>query len=117
MTDIVPLRQQAQVTLSGAGAGTIKLGPLSHRETWQKLQVSVRTTTAVTVGTCEARMFVGTDTSDTNYRDGTFSGDTGDTSDAISDQIRLPNSLIVTWAGGVAGDTATVVVTGEKVLT
>lgn len=118
MSQGVQLRQQTQTVLSGAGAATVKIGPQSHREAWTNCQVSVKTATAVTTGVCQANMYVGTDTSDSNFRDGTFSGDTGDSSgDALmGDIIHLPNQIIVSFTGGVANDVATVVVTGIKVL-
>jgi hypothetical protein len=116
VTQLLPLRESVQVTLNGSGAGTIKLGPQSHRETWRAPAISVKTKTPVTVGTCQCNIYVGTDATDSNFRDGTFSGDTGDTSDAIADDIRLPNAIFVVWTGGTPNDTATAIVTGTKEL-
>jgi hypothetical protein len=115
VSQTIPLRESLQIKLNGSGTGTAKLGPQSHRETWHTPTISVKTTTAVTTGTCQANVYVGTDTTDSNWRDGTFSGDTGDTTQ-IADDIRLPNAIYVVWSGGVANDVATVVVTGTKEL-
>lgn len=116
MTILLPLRETAQATLNGSGAGTITIGPGSHRETWRDITVSMKTRTPVTTGTCQANVYVGTDTTDTNFREGTFSGDTGDSTSTIVGDIRLPNAIRVVFTGGVANDTATVVVTGTKEL-
>lgn len=112
----LPLRESIQITLDSSGAGTVRLGPQSHRETWHAPAVSVKTRTPVTTGACQCNVYVGTDSSDANFRDGTFSGDTGGTTDAIADDIRLPNAIFIVWSSGTPNDIATAVVTGTKEL-
>lgn len=111
----LPLRDTLSVTLDGSGNGTIRTGPTSHRETWRVSTVSVKCSATVTTGACEARLYVGNAATDPNFRDNTFSGDTGAISDVLSDEdVRLPNAIIITWTGGVAGSIATAILTGSK---
>jgi hypothetical protein len=105
--------RQAQVKLNGSGAGTASLGPAGHGITWTLGTVSVKTGQAVSTGTCQCSIYVGDDASAPNFLDGTFSGDTGDSTDAASgQQIRLGKSVFAVWSGGVASDTATLTLTG-----
>lgn len=114
MTSTAPIwPRQVQVTLNGSGAGTASLGPTGHGITWTLGTISVKTAQTVATGTCNASIYVGDDTSPVNFLDGTFSGDTGDSSDAASgQQIRLGKSVFAVWSGGVPGDVATLTLTG-----
>jgi hypothetical protein len=104
---------QTQITLNGSGAGTARLGPSGHGVIWIIGNINVHTGQAVSTGTCQCTIYVGDDTSAVNFRDSTFSGDTGDTTDAASgEQIRLGKYVWAVWAGGVPGDLATVTITG-----
>lgn len=104
---------QIQVKLNGSGAGTARLGPAGHGITWTLGTISVKTAQTVTTGTCQCQIYVGDDASAVNFLDGTFSGDTGDSSDAAAgQQIRLGKYVFAVWSGGVAGDTATLNITG-----
>lgn len=105
---------QTQITLNGAGAGTARLGPAGHGITWTLGTISVHTGQAVAVGTCQCSIYVGDDASAVNFTDSTFSGDTGDSTDAASGrQIRLGKWVWAAWSGGVPGDTATLTITGS----
>lgn len=105
--------RQVQITLSGSGAGTARLGPSGHGITWTLGSISVHTAQAVSTGTCQCSTYVGDDTSAVNFLDSTFSGDTGDTTDAASgQQIRLGKYVFAAWSGGVANDIATLTLTG-----
>lgn len=104
---------QVQVRLDGTGAGTARLGPTGHGITWTLGTISVKTTQAVTTGTCQCNTYAGDDASATNFLDSTFSGDTGDSTDAGAGmQIRLGKYVFAAWSGGVPGDTATLTITG-----
>lgn len=104
---------QTQVTLDGSGGGTARLGPTGHGITWTLGVISVKTAHAVTTGTCNCDIYVGDDTSAVNFLDGTFSGDTGDSTAAGQDrQIRLGKSVFAVWSSGVPGDVATLTITG-----
>lgn len=105
--------RQVQVTLNGSGAGTASLGPTGHGITWTLGTISVKTVQAVSTGTCQCSIYVGDDASAVNFLDGTFSGDTGDSTDAANGvQIRLGKQVFAVWSGGVAGDIATLTLTG-----
>lgn len=108
---------QAQITLDGSGNGTARLGPSGHGVVWTAGQVSVRTAQAVSTGTCQCSIYVGDDTSQVNFTDGTFSGDTGDSTDAASGmELRAGKYVFAVWSGGVPGDIATLRVTGSMVV-
>src|SRR5215831_10484153 len=103
------LRESQQVVLNGAGNGQIQIGPQSSGEVWYAQSVSVKTTQAVSTGTCQCNVYVGNGPTESNFRAGTFSGDTGDTTDVLAHEaIRLPNRIYLVWTSGVANDTATV---------
>jgi len=105
--------RQTQITLDGTGSGTATLGPSGHGITWTLATVSVKTAQTVSTGTCQCQIFAGDDTSPVNFVDGTFSGDTGDsTSAAAGTQIRLGKTVSAVWSGGVPGDIATLTLTG-----
>lgn len=109
------LTHSASVTLGGTGGGSVQLGPSSPGETWQPSQVSVSCSQVVTTGTCQAVIYAGAGPSQGTFVDGTFSGDTGDTSDAIGGRVVHPGeSVFAVWSGGVPGATATLVISGTR---
>jgi hypothetical protein len=115
MAGTLTLTRTASVTLDGSGAGTVQVGPTSPGEIWQPTQVSVSCSATVTTGTCQASIYVGSGPSQSTFVDGTFSGDTGDTTDAIGGRIVNPGqSVFAVWSGGVPGATATAVIAGTR---
>jgi hypothetical protein len=78
----VPLDQTAVVTLNGSGGGTAKVGPLSAREVWFPANVHVRVSTTTSEAQC--LVYVGGDAIQVNFRDGTFTGSSGDSSDRVN---------------------------------
>lgn len=110
------LYQAASVTLNGSGAGTVKLGPISAREVWNPTSASVKTNQAVgaVVNEASCKLYVGLSATDENFRDGTFSGSSGDSSDLVSGRLTVGNYVWATWTGGDAGAIATLVVSGSK---
>lgn len=99
----------------GGGSGTVQLGPTSPGELWHPSQVSVSCSAAVSTGTCQCSIYAGSAPSQSTFVDGTFSGDTGDTSDAIGGHVINPGqSIFVAWTGGPPGATATAVVAGQR---
>jgi hypothetical protein len=114
MTTTCPVwPDQGQVKLSGAGAGTVRLGPTGHGITWTLGAISVKTAQQVATGTCQCLIYVGDDASAVNFLDGTQSGDTGDGSNrANGTQIRLGKAVFAVWSGGVPNDIATLSLTG-----
>jgi hypothetical protein len=106
------LSRQANVTLNGAGAGTVQLGPSIVNEQWSISQVSVSCSANVTTGTCECQIFAPTLA---NFKDGTFSGDTGDTSDALTGLTLWPGQYVyAVFTGGVPGAIAYVQLQGTR---
>lgn len=107
----VPLSESQPVILDGSGNGTARLGP-AFGETWSPSTVSVKVSTAVSEAQC--RIYLGSDTSDSNFVDGTLSGSTGDSTDRVTGPFRLPNYIFAVWTGGDAGATATLAVLGSR---
>jgi len=111
-----PLDETAQVILSGIGGGTARLGPLTARETWYPDQASVKVVFSGTNPTNEAvcRIYKGDVATDNNFKDGTFSGSSGDATDKIAGKTQKGIYIYAVWIGGDAGATAYLTVTGEK---
>lgn len=115
MPRTLSLTRQASITLNGSGAGTAQLGPAMPGESWQPAQASVVCSAAVSTGTCQAQIYMGPAASQAYYVDGTFSGDTGDTTDAVSGRTLYPGQYIfAVWTGGQPGATATLTVSGQR---
>jgi hypothetical protein len=109
----VPLNETAPVILNGSGNGTAKIGPVSAREVWSPQNVHVRTSTNADEATC--LIYVGDSAIQANFRDGTFTGSSGDSSDRVSaDTVKVGAHVWAVWSGGDPGATATVNVTGHK---
>lgn len=67
----------------------------------------------VNEATC--KIFVGDTPLDNNYRDGTFSGSSGDASDSLSSEsVKVGYKVWAVWAGGDAGANAILNITGSK---
>lgn len=112
----VPLKgATATVTLDGSGNGLAKIGPLSARETWYPANVHVSVNPGNVTNEAQCLVYVGQTVGPNQFRDGTLSGSSGDSSDAISaDEITVGNYVLAQWIGGDAGQVATMNVTGEK---
>jgi hypothetical protein len=115
----VNLNHSAVVTLDVNGNGTAQLGPISPREMWQPSVVSVKTnqTAATIVNEAICKVYVGSDTSDPNYVDGTLSGSTGDsTTNVAGQEVDCGEYVFAVWSGGDAGAQGRVNVQGTKVI-
>jgi hypothetical protein len=111
----VALHESANVVLNGSGAGIAKVGPTSGREAWSPAKVHV--SAATNVNEAECSVFVGVDTGPNGFRDITFSGSSGDTTDAVeNDTVKCGTYILASWTGGDAGSVATMVVTGSKTI-
>jgi hypothetical protein len=110
MTDQV-LDTYATVTLNGAGAGTVTLSPESFR-TWNVTRIAVRTSQGprqTPIPQCT--VYLGSQ-NDGNIIDQTWSG-SRDTSDC--DFLVQPSQpLIIAWANGISGTTATASIYGTQ---
>lgn len=112
----VPLYEYATTVLDQFGNGQAQVGPISAREVWTPSNVHVSADQPpVTDSQCS--VFVGDIISPQNFRDQTFSGSSGDQTDACSsDIVKCGNYIFAVWSNGDAGVTATMVVTGTKVI-
>lgn len=110
----VTTEETAIITLNGSGAGTAKLGPLSQREApWTVKSASVKANSNPTnEATCQ--LFFGNDTTQSNFRDNTFTGSSGDASDKVAGRLQMNQYVFAVWAGGDAGVQATLTVVVEK---
>jgi hypothetical protein len=109
----VPLNETAMVVLNGSGAGTAKLGPLTAREVWWPTQVSVRVNQNPT-NEAQCLIYVGLTNTQENFRGGTFSGSSGDATGLVTGKVPKGEFVWAVWTGGDAGQTAYMIVTGEK---
>lgn len=110
----VTLYEYGSVTLDVNGNGTVKIGPISARETWHPANAHVSANPNAT-NEAQCSIFVGYDTSPQYYIDGTFSGSAGDTTDAISSAtVQCGSYVFAVWTGGDPGVIATLSLTGSK---
>lgn len=110
-----PFSLPVSVRLDGTGAGIAQLGPSITNESWAPSVVSVRCTANVTSGACQAEIFCGAYVGEDTYKDGTFSGDTGDSTDKVTGEIIWPGQYVFAqWTNGVPFATATMRVTGIR---
>jgi hypothetical protein len=104
------LDRTVTVVLNGSGNGTASIGPLSAREVWHVSRVAVSVSTDVNEALCS--IYVGDTPLARNLRDTTSSGSLGDSTDSITDTVKVGDKVWAVWTGGDAGATATLVVTG-----
>lgn len=103
----------AVISLDVNGNGTAQVGPLSSRETWTPVNVHVSVSSADSESTCN--IYVGNDKSQSNFRDATFTGSSGDASDRINaDIIKCGTYVFAVWTGGDPFAQAIMTVTGTK---
>jgi hypothetical protein len=101
------------VVLDGSGNGTVKVGPLTAREVWHPANAHVQASTNVNEAVCT--IYVGDTATQSNFRDSTFTGSSGDSTDKIgADIVKSPHKIFAVWTGGDAGSRATLQVTGTK---
>lgn len=109
------LSESVSVQLDGSGNGTAKTGPLSARETWQPSNVHVSVSTATNEAVCN--IYVGDAAQQRNFRDATFTGSSGDSSDRVNaDTVTVGAYVWAVWTGGDPGAMATLSVTGSKMV-
>lgn len=107
------LVDHAYVVLNGSGAGTVKLGPIGAREVWHPENVAVSANQSPT-NEAQCLIYVG-DANTKAFRDGTFTGSSGDSTDKCNaDKIKVGQFIWATWTGGDPGVQATLTVTGTK---
>jgi hypothetical protein len=110
----VPLYISASGVFNGSGAVTVSLGPLSAREIWYPSVVHVQANQNPT-NEAVCNIFVGDTATQPNWRDATFSGSSGDSTDAVSsDRVKVGWKIWAVWTGGDPGQRATLNITGTK---
>jgi hypothetical protein len=114
MTNVTLGTQFATVILNGSGNGTVKLGPISAREVWNPANAHV-SANANPINEAQCSIYVGDTVMPNNFRDGTFSGSSGDSTDKIgADIVKMGHYIWAVWTGGDAGQIATLSVTGTR---
>ncbi len=109
----VPMISKGTVKLNGSGNGTLKLGPIGAREIWHPDNIHVNVATNGNEAQCQ--IYVGDSAIQSNFRDGTFSGSSGDATDKINaDVVKVGQYVWAVWSGGDANAIATATVTGTK---
>lgn len=115
MSVSVQLRESNSVTLDGSGNGTAKVGPLTARETWNPSIAHVSANIGKVTNEAACQVYVGDTVNPNNFRDGTLSGSSGDSTGRINaDIIETGHYVYAVWTGGDPGVQATLTVTGTK---
>jgi hypothetical protein len=109
----VALAESAYVTLDSSGAGTVRLGPRAHGQTWHPRIASVATSTAIKSPTC--KLYIGGRTLNSSILlDGTYTGEQNATDAITGSELRLGTYVWAVWSGGDAGAQATLTLTGTQ---
>ena len=109
----VKLSETRTIKLDGSGNGSISISPQSAREVWHPENIHVNVSTNVNEAQC--KIYVGDSAIQSNFRDGTFSGSSGDSSDKINaDTVKVGSHIFAIFTGGDAGAFASAIVTGTK---
>lgn len=109
-----PLNESAVATLDANGNGTAKIGPLSAREVWHPQNAHV-SANATPTKEAQCSIYVGDQPIQSNFRDATISGSTGDSTDRVNaDTVKVGQYVHAVWSGGDPLVTATLVVTGQR---
>jgi hypothetical protein len=105
----LPLDEHGSVTLDAAGNGTVRLRPRSTRETW------VVDGAAVTVSSNTLEPVCNVYNSSLAFKlGGTFTG----SQDQIGLNLTVRGGFIMAvWTGGDPGATATINITGQRIMT
>ena len=108
-----PLRESAVIKLNGSGNGTAKVGPLTAREEWYPDSAHVSVSTRVLESRCS--IYVGPDTTQSNFRDESVLASSGDSTGAIGgDKLTVGMYVWAVWIGGDANAQAVLTVTGIR---
>jgi hypothetical protein len=110
----VTLRETAVINLNGSGTGTARVGPLSAREVWHPQTVSVSANSNPT-NEAQCAIYVGESTTQSYFRDQTFTGSSGDSTDKVSsDKLKTGQYVWAVWTNGDANVQAVLTVVGTK---
>jgi hypothetical protein len=113
MTSVVLNESVNSLPFDANGNGMAQLGPLTAREVWHPDNVHINASTNVADALCS--IYVGFGIYQQNFRDATFTGSTGDSSDRVNaDVIKKGSFIYAVWTGGDVGAVGTMSVTGTK---
>lgn len=98
------LQFSQNVVLDSSGNGSIRFGPARPNEYWTINRITVSVSTAVREAS--AGTYRGTP-SPGSLISPTVTGSTGDTDDALTEELQTGEFITVAWFGGDAGATAT----------
>lgn len=113
MTNVTLNESGLSLLFDTNGNGIAQVGPLTAREIWHPENVHVNVSTNTAEATCS--IYVGNDTSQANFRDATFTGSSGDSSDRVNaDVIKKGQYIYAVWTGGDPGALGVLSVTGTK---
>jgi hypothetical protein len=112
MARTVALSKSASVVLDSSGTGTAELGPSVPGEVWTPTNASVKCSTSTSEATC--KIYAGNSLSPGSFVDGTTWGSTGDSTSNFGLSLYPGQQVFAQWAGGDAGATGTIVVTGTR---
>lgn len=112
MSTSVPLTASASVTLSGAGGGTVTVGPALPGVSWEPSTVAVLVQPASTTVVSSFLLYNGP-AQPGNFIGGTYTGDNNSTDVAVPPMF-AGAVLTGVWTGGNPGALATMTVTGTQ---
>lgn len=109
-----PVRQAASVTLNGAGAGAVVLGPVPTFVRWELTRLAVDASGGTGTTQAEVRVYRG-EVNSASLEDSTYAGNL-DTADWGSSPVILQagERLTVAWTGGRPGALATARISGSQ---
>lgn len=110
----LPLNTFKQVVLDGSGNGGTSIGPTSQGEIWEAgFTAAVKCTSNIKEAAC--LIYCGDQAADTMFNDGTTWGSTGDSSTNTA-QLVTGQQVFAVWTGGDPGATATLSVSGSRIV-
>lgn len=110
----VPLNMSVPVVLDGSGGGTARTGPLNAREIWTPQLASVKASSNTKEAQCT--VYEGSAPTQDNFVDNTLSGSTGDATGKVYGPLYVGEFIWAVWAGGDAGATAYLIISGTKTI-
>lgn len=109
----VALRETAIVTINSSGNATAKVGPRSAREVWYPDNVHISVQGFTHESSCS--IYMGSDTTQSNFRDESVFASSGDSSGTVSaDVVKVGHYIWAVWSGADVGKSAVLTITGVK---
>jgi len=113
LTSVILNESALSTVFDSNGNGIAQIGPLTAREVWHPSNVHVSASSNTADALCS--IYVGFGITQANFRDATFTGSTGDSSDRVdADVIKKGSYIYAVWTGGDVGAQGTMTVTGTK---